>query len=57
MKSGTIDVSISNRIQDMEKRISVAEESMESMDKTIKEIGKCKKILIQNMQEIADTMR
>jgi hypothetical protein len=57
MKSGTIDVSISNRIQDMEKRISVAEESMESMDKTIKEIGKCKNILTQNIQEIEDTMR
>jgi hypothetical protein len=31
-KSGTIDVSISNRIQDMEERISGAEDSIENMD-------------------------
>jgi prefoldin subunit 5 len=44
-KSGTIDVSISNRIQEMEERISGAEDSIESMDPTIKENAKCKKIL------------
>jgi predicted nucleic acid-binding Zn-ribbon protein len=37
-KSGTIDVSISNRIQEMEERISGAEDSIENMDTTIKEI-------------------
>ena len=36
-KSGTIDVSISNRIQEMEERISGAEDSIENMDTTIKE--------------------
>jgi predicted nucleic acid-binding Zn-ribbon protein len=39
-KSGTIDGSISNRIQEMEEKISGAEDSMESMDTTIKENAK-----------------
>ena len=39
-KSGTIDASISNRIQEMEERISSAEDSIESMDTTIKENAK-----------------
>jgi hypothetical protein len=56
-KSGTIDVSISNRLQGMEERISGAEDSIENLDTTIKENAKCKKILTQNIQEIQDTMR
>jgi chromosome segregation ATPase len=56
-KSGTIDVSTSNRIQEMEERISGAEDSIENMDKTIKENAKGEKILNQNNQEIQDTMR
>jgi chromosome segregation ATPase len=56
-KSGTIDVSISNRIQEMEERISDEEDSTENIDTTIKENAKCKKILTQNFQEIQDTMR
>jgi hypothetical protein len=56
-KSGTIDVNISNRIQDMEERISGAEDSIENMETTIKENTKSKNILTQNMQEIQDTMR
>ena len=56
-KSGTIDASISNRIQEMEERISDAEDSIVNMDTTIKENTKCKKILTQNIQEIQDTMR
>jgi chromosome segregation ATPase len=56
-KSGTIDASISNRIQEMEERISGAEDSIGNMDTTIKENAKCKKILTQNIQEIQDTMR
>jgi chromosome segregation ATPase len=39
---------ISNRIQEMEERISDAEDSKENMDTTIKENAKCKKILTQN---------
>lgn len=42
-KSGTIDVSISNRIQEMEERISGAEDSIENIGTTIKENAKCKK--------------
>ena len=51
-KSGTIDVSISNRIQEMEERLSGAEDSIENISRTIKENGKCKKVLTQNIQEI-----
>ena len=39
-KSGTIDVSVSNRIQGMEERISGAEDSIENIDTTIKENAK-----------------
>jgi prefoldin subunit 5 len=39
-KSGTIDAGISNRIQEMEERISGAEDSIEIMDTTIKENAK-----------------
>jgi hypothetical protein len=44
-KSETIDASISNRIQEMEERISGAEDYIENMDTAIKENAKCKKIL------------
>ena len=36
MKSGTIDAGISNRIQEMDEKISGAEDSIESMDTTKK---------------------
>jgi hypothetical protein len=36
----------------MEERISGAEDSIENMDKIIKENAKCKKILTPNIQEI-----
>jgi prefoldin subunit 5 len=36
-KSGTVDASISNRIQEMEDRIPGAEDSRENMDATIKD--------------------
>jgi hypothetical protein len=42
-KSGIIDASISNRIQEMEERLSGAEDSLENMDTTIKENEKSKK--------------
>ena len=41
-KSGTIDVSISNRIQETEERISGAEECIENIGTTIKKKKKCK---------------
>jgi hypothetical protein len=56
-KSGTIDVSISNRIQETEERISGAEDSKGNIDTKIKENAKCKKNLTQNIQEFQDTMR
>jgi hypothetical protein len=41
----------------MEERISGAKDSIENIITTIKENGKCKKILTQNIQEMQDTMR
>jgi hypothetical protein len=41
----------------MEERISGAGESIENIGTTIKENGKCKKIITQNIQKIKDTMR
>jgi predicted nucleic acid-binding Zn-ribbon protein len=41
-KYGTIDSRISNRIQEIEERISGTEDSIENMDTTIKENTKCK---------------
>jgi hypothetical protein len=41
----------------MEERNSGAEDSIENIATTIKENGKCKKILTQNIQEIQDTKR
>jgi uncharacterized coiled-coil protein SlyX len=56
-KSGTRDMSIRNRIQEMEERISGAEDSIENIDTAIKENAKCKKILTQNIQKTQYTMR
>jgi uncharacterized coiled-coil protein SlyX len=56
-KSGVIDVSITNRIQEIEERISGTEDTIENINTTIKENAKCKMILTQNIQEIQDTMR
>jgi hypothetical protein len=55
-KSGARDMSISSRIQEMEERISGAEDSIENMHIKIKENAKCRKILTQIIQEIHDTM-
>jgi hypothetical protein len=42
-KSGTIDASMSKRIQEMEERISVAEDSIGNMDTKIKEMQNAKR--------------
>ena len=47
-KSGVIDASINYRIQEVEERIPYAELTMESIDKTVKENAKCKKLLTPN---------
>ena len=56
-RSGIIEASITNRIQEMEERISGAEDAIENIGTTIKENAKCQKLLTQNIPEIHDTMR
>ena len=41
-KSGVIDASINNIIQEIEERISGAEDTIENIDSTVKESAKCK---------------
>ena len=41
-KSGVMDASIKNRIQEIEERISGAEDIIEIIDTTVKENAKCK---------------
>jgi uncharacterized coiled-coil protein SlyX len=55
--SGIIVASITNRIQEIEERISGAEDTIETIDTTVKENAKCKKVLTQNIQEIQNKMR
>ena len=50
-KSRTIHQSISIRIQEMEERISGAEDYIENMGTRIQKNAICKKILTQNIQE------
>jgi hypothetical protein len=56
-RSGVIDISITNRIQEIEERISGAEDTIGNNDTTVKENAKSKNLLAQNIQEIQDTMR
>ena len=56
-KSGIIDARITSRIQEIEERISGAEDTVENIDTTVKENAKSKKLLTQNIQEIQDTRR
>jgi predicted nucleic acid-binding Zn-ribbon protein len=56
-RSGVIGACITNRIQEIEERISVAEDTMEGIGTTVKEKLKSKILLSQNIQEIQDTMR
>ena len=41
-RSGVIDASITNRIQEIEERLSGAEDTIENIDTTVKESAKCK---------------
>jgi hypothetical protein len=50
-------VSIINRIQEIEERISGAEDTIVNIDIIVKENAKCKKLLAQDIQEIQYTMR
>lgn len=56
-RSGITDVSITNRIQEIEERISVVKDTLEEIDTTTKENSKLKELLTQNIQEIQDTMK
>jgi uncharacterized coiled-coil protein SlyX len=56
-RSGVTDASITNRIQEIEERISGTEDTIENIHTTVKENAKCKKLLTQNIQEIHDIMR
>jgi predicted nucleic acid-binding Zn-ribbon protein len=56
-RSGVINTSITNRIQEIKERISGTENNMESIVTTVKENAKSKKLLTQNDQEIQDTIR
>jgi hypothetical protein len=51
------DVSVTNRIQEREERISGAEDTIENIDTTVKESAKFKKVLTQDIQKIQNTMR
>jgi predicted nucleic acid-binding Zn-ribbon protein len=46
-RSGVIDASITNRIQEIEERISSAEDILENIKTAVKEKAKCKKLLTQ----------
>ena len=48
-RSGVIDASIANRIQEIEERISGAEDTIENFDTTLKENAKSKKFLTQKI--------
>ena len=57
IRLGTTDVSITNRIQEMEERISGAEDTLAEIDSSTKENLKSNKSLTQNIQEIWDTVK
>ena len=50
--SGITDISITNRIQEIEERISDIEDTIEKTNTTVKENAKCKDLLTQKIQEI-----
>ena len=50
-RSGVIDANITNRIQEIEERISGAEDNIKNIGKRVKENAKCKKLLIQNIHQ------
>jgi len=51
-RSGIIDVSIINRIQEIEERIPGVEDTIDEIDTMVTENSKHKKLLTQNIQEI-----
>jgi tetrahydromethanopterin S-methyltransferase subunit B len=49
-RSEATDTSITNRIQEIEERISGLEDTIENVNTSIKENTKCKKVITQNIQ-------
>ena len=49
-RSGVIDANTTKRIQEMGERISDPKDTIETINTTIKENAKCKKILTENIQ-------
>ena len=56
-RPGDIGTSITNRIQEIEDRISGAKDTLNNIETPVKENAKCKKLLTQNIYEIQDKMR
>ena len=56
-RSRVIDASITNKIQEIEERISEAEDIIENINTIVKGNAKCKNLLTQNIQEFQDKMR
>jgi uncharacterized coiled-coil protein SlyX len=56
-RTGVTDASITNRKQEMEERISVAEDTVEGINTAFKENTKSKNLLSQNIQVMQDTMK
>jgi hypothetical protein len=56
-RTETTDASITNRIQEMEEKMSDLEYTIEEMDTSVKENAKSKKFLTQNIQETSDNIR
>ena len=56
-RTETTESSITNRIQEIEERISESEDTIEKINTLIKENGKSKKFSSQNIQKIWDTIK
>jgi hypothetical protein len=48
-RPGTTDANITNRIQEIEERISGVKDTIENIDTSVKENTKCKNLLTQNI--------
>ena len=55
--SGVIDASINKTMQEIEERNSGTEDTIENIYSTVKENGKCIKLVTQNIQKLQDTTR
>jgi hypothetical protein len=56
-RSRITDVSITNRIQDLEERISGVKDKVEEVNTTVKENSKHENLITQSIQEVQGTMK